>query len=212
MVVASYPSSLGPRCPLTLNTEWAEACAPSTLTTADTPLRLEVKKILSLSAPAGTKVELVASTVTLTIMRLGMGALAAASKTSDGSQISLGAFNAAIEKWVDFSPMAGGEPIQLEFMLLSKVAMTVLLAPIPALFEVTQEVVDALQQRLGIALVRVGHMICEESRRQAVSYTASLANLIVLRLTIHQPRPLHFPECHVVLEMTPALQVRNWCL
>ena len=88
-MVTSNLSSLGPRRPLTLNTEWGEACTPSELTAADTPLRLDYKKILSLSASAGTKVELVSSTVTLTMKRLGMGALAAASRASDGNYITM---------------------------------------------------------------------------------------------------------------------------
>ena len=87
---------------------------------ADTPLRQECKRILSLSAPAGSKVELVCSTITLTVKRLGMGALAAASRVSTGSKIGLRALDTAVGEWADFCPMAGAKPIELEFMLLSK--------------------------------------------------------------------------------------------
>ena len=65
---------------------------------------------------------------------------------------------------------------------------------------------------MSLAIYRMGHLIGEESRRQSVSYTASLAHLIMGRLKVNQARPLHLPECHVVLatmETTPPPQVRT---
>ena len=171
-------------------------------------MRLECKRILSLSAPAGRKVELVCSTITLTVKRLGMGALAAASRVSTGSKIGLRALDTAVGEWADFCPMAGAKPIELEFMLLSKEAIEGMVEPLPTPYEVTQEVVNSLQQRLSSALLRIGHLVGEEARNQAVSYTNALALSVVAGLTISKPVALHLQDCHVILENTLDLEVR----
>ena len=170
-------------------------------------MRRECKRILSLSAPAGRKVELVCSTITLTVKRLGMGALAAASRVSTGTKIDLRALDTAIGEWADFRPMAGAEPIVLGYMLLSREAIEGMVDPLPTPYEVTQEVVNSLQQRLSSALLRIGHLVGEEARNQAVSYTDALALYVVSCLTISKPVPLHLQDCHVILENTHPMVV-----
>ena len=170
-------------------------------------MRRECKRILALSAPAGRKVELVCSTITLTVKRLGMGAIAAASRVSTGSKIGLRALDTAVGEWADFCPMAGAKPIELEFMLLSKEAIEGMVDPLPTPYEVTQEVVNSLQQRLSSALLRIGHLVGEEARNQAVSNTDALALYVVSCLTISKPVALHLQDCNVILENTHPMVV-----
>ena len=172
---------------------------------ADNPLRRECKRILSLSALAGRKVELVCSTVTLVVKRMGMGALASASRVSTGNKIDLRALDTAVEEWADFRPMVGAEVIVLGYMLLSLEAIEGMVDPLPHPYEVTREAVNSLQQRLTSALLRIGHLVGEEARNQAVSYTDALAQHVVSSLTISKPMPLLLQDCHVTLENHPVV-------
>ena len=79
--------------------------------------------------------------------------------------------------------------------------------PLPTPYEVTKEVVNSLQQRLSSALLRIGHLVGEEARNQAVSYTDALALYVVSCLTISKPVPLHLQDCHVILENTHPMVV-----
>ena len=170
-------------------------------------MRLDCKRILSLSAPTGRKVELVCSTVTLVVKRMGMGALASASRVSTGNKIDLRALDTAVEEWADFRPMVGAESIVLGYMLLSREAIEGMVDPLPPPYEVTKEVVNSLQKRLSSALLRIGHLVGEEARNQAVSYTDALALYVVSCLTISKPVALHLQDCNVILENTPPMVV-----
>ena len=48
--------------------------------------------------------------------------------------------------------------------------------------------------------MRIGHLVGEEARNQAVSYTDALAQYVVSCLTISKPVPLLLQDCHVTLE------------
>ena len=69
----------------------------------------------------------------------------------------------------------------------------------------TREAVNSLQQRLTSALLRIGHLVGEEARNQAVSYTDALAQHVVSSLTISKPMPLLLQDCHVTLENHPVV-------
>ena len=54
---------------------------------------------------------------------------------------------------------------------------------------------------------------CASRRRQSVSYTASLAHLVMGRLLVNQARLVRLPGCYVALAiMTPSPQVRTGVL
>ena len=94
--------------------------------------------------------------------------------------------------------------VPLGYMLLSREAIEGMVDPLPPPYEVTREAVNSLQQRLTSSLLRIGHLVGEEARNQAVSYTDALAQHVVSSLTISKPMPLLLQDCHVTLENHPV--------
>ena len=162
----------------------------------DALLRKESKRVLSLSASKGRKVELIATTLTLLVKKMGYGVLAAASRIVTGTQIDLAALNEACT-WADYSPMSGAADIEEEYMLLARPVIEEMVDHLPYHHEVSEEVVAALQQRLITLLLRAGHLVGEEACVQSVSYTDS--KLVVHSLTISHPLPFHLQDCFVPL-------------
>ena len=183
--------------------DWPEANTPVSL--IKSPLRLEVKRLLSISAPPATKVELVASPVTLTTSRLGVMALYLASRACD-MELTVEGLDDVVAQWAELGLLAGGEPVK-EALLISGPAMRNLMTPVPV--PVPLPVVASLQRRISLAVYRLGELIGRESRRQSVSFTTSLAHLVMGRLLVNQARVLKLPGCYVALaNMTPSAQVK----
>ena len=65
----------------------------------------------------GRKVELIATTLTLLVKKMGYGVLATASRSVTGTQIDLPTLNKACTL-ADYSPMSGAAYIEEEYMLL----------------------------------------------------------------------------------------------
>ena len=145
--------------------------------------------------------------VTLTLARLSMTTLFMASRAC-ADKITVEGLDRVVAKWADLSPLAGEEPVK-EALLLSGPAMKNLLTPVPGKYEVPWDVVVSLQRRVSLAVYRLGELIGGESRRQSVSYTTSLAHLVMGRLLVNQARVVRLPGCYVALaNMTPSPQVK----
>jgi hypothetical protein len=110
--------------------------------------------VLSISAAKSRKVDLVAMTLTLLVKKMGYGVLATASRNVTGTQIDLAALNEACTM-ADFSHLSGAALISEQYVLLARSVIEEMVEHLPNHHEASQEVVDALQQRLTTLLLEL---------------------------------------------------------
>ena len=162
---------------------WGDLCTQGSLREEDTPLHRECKRILSLTAVGGAKVEVMTTTITKLVVKMAYTLLAAARRVVTGTLIEITALEEATTL-ADFRPLSDSALILEHYMILSRAVVEELLEQLPQPYKTSQEVVAALQVKLSTLILRVGHLVEQEARVQGASYTNAVAELVVGEMTL----------------------------